>query len=265
MKTRPTRPRLKATMLLVGTLATATAIAGGDNAVELSVGAEFSTGKYGKAEATDTWYTPVVLRYRAERLSLGLTLPYIQTQGPAAVVGSLASQMLMTAGAGMVKQAASGPGDVEASAGYLVLEDQASGWLIETVGKAKFPTGDPAKGLGTGSRDYALEVQFAHGGEILTSFGNLGWRRMGNSEGLVLSNAWSALFGVGRNLSPTTQLGAAWNYRQQVLEGSPPVRELMLYLTLAAAPTARFQAYLVKGYSDGSPDKGLGLSWNRDF
>lgn len=219
--------------------------------IELNVGAEYTTGKYGNLEATDIWYYPVTLRYRAERMAIGLTVPYIHTTGPATV----GDQTSLNARAG----------DIEASGSYLVHDGSTGGWFVEMVGKVKFPTGDPAKGLGTGSRDYALEGQFVHQGRILTSFGNLGWRHMGNAGGVALKSAWHTLLGAGYDLSSSSQFGAAWNYRQPVAEGAPPVRELMVYLTLAVAPKTRLQGYLLKGYSDGSPDKGAGLTWNGSF
>ncbi len=257
--------KMIARMALASALAAIPAAAVADSGLELNLGAEFTTGKYGKSEATDTLYTPVVVRYRNERMSFGLTLPYIHITGPAAVVGSLSGQTLLNPKTGMVRQTASGLGDIEASGSYLVHDGSTDGWYVEMVGKAKFPTGDAAKGLGTGSRDYALEGQFVHQRQALTSFGNLGWRHMGNAEGVVLANAWSALLGLGHNLSVSTQLGAAWNYRQPVVDGSPPVRELMVYLTLAVTPKARLQGYLVKGYSDASPDKGMGVTWSGSF
>lgn len=258
-------PRIRAAMILACALTAIPAAAAADSGLELNVGAEFTTGKYGKSEATDTWYYPVVVRYRTERMSFGLTLPYIHTTGPAAVVGSLAGQILLNPRTGMIRQTASGPGDIEASGSYLVHDGSTNGWFVEMVGKAKFPTGDAAKGLGTGSRDYALEGQFVHQGRALTSFGNLGWRHMGNAQGVVLLDTWSALFGLGHDLSASAQLGAAWNYRQPVVDGAPPVRELMIYLTLAVAPKARLQGYLLKGYSDASPDKGMGMTWSGNF
>lgn len=252
-------------MALAGGLAAISMTVAADGGLALNVGAEFTTGKYGNAEATDTWYYPVVIRYRAAGMSLGLTLPYIHTSGPAAVVGSLGSQVLLNARPGMVKQTASGPGDIEASGTYLVHDGASDGWMVEMVGRAKFPTGDAAKGLGTGSRDYALEGQFAHRGQTLTSFGNIGWRRMGDAEGVEFMNSWSAMFGAGHDFSARTQFGAAWSFRQPVIDGSPPVRQWMLYLTVAATPTNTLQAYLLKGYSDGTPDRGLGISWSGDF
>ncbi|MBI4740970.1 MAG: hypothetical protein HY777_05345 [Betaproteobacteria bacterium] len=219
--------------------------------IELNVGAEYTKGKYGNAEATEIWYYPVTLRYRSERVTLGLMVPYIHTTG-SATVGDRTSLDAR-------------PGDIEASGSYLVHDGSTDGWFVEMVGKAKFPTGDPAKGLGTGSRDYTLEGQFVHQGQTLTSFGNVGWRHMGNAGGGVLKSAWHTLLGAGYDLSASSQLGAAWNYRQPVAEGAPPVRELMVYLTLAVAPKAKLQGYLLKGYSDGSPDKGVGLTWNGSF
>lgn len=252
-------------MAFAGALAALSMTARADSGLELNVGTEFSSGTYGKTEATDTWYTPVVVRYRSDGMSLGLTLPYIRTTGPAAVVGSLGNQLLVNSRAGMVNQTVSGPGDIEASGTYLLHDGSANGWFVEAVGKLKFPTGDAAKGLGTGSRDYALEGQFAHCGSLLTTFGNLGWRHMGNAEGIVFTNSWSTVLGAGHDFSESVQLGAAWSFRQPVVDGGAPVREAMVYLTLAVAPKNTLQAYLLKGYSDSAPDRGMGITWNGRF
>ena len=236
-----------------------------DSGTELSVGAEHSWGKYGSVDETDSWYYPVTLRHWQERWTWGMTLPYMRISGPAAVVGSLGNQIVFTPNTGMVRKTTSGMGDIEASATYLALNDGESGWQGNVTTKLKLPTGDASAGLGTGSRDYAVEGTLQRSVGAVTAFGNSGWRHMGNAGTTVLNNVWYMTLGANYALLTDVRVGGAWSYRQALVDGGASLRQWTVFLAYTLAPGLAINAYVLKGYTDASPENGGGVMVSHAF
>src|SRR5918997_150431 len=63
--------------------------------VSVGAGAEFTTGKYGGDESTDTLYIPFVLKYETGPWLLKATVPYLRISGPANVIGAGAERITL--------------------------------------------------------------------------------------------------------------------------------------------------------------------------
>lgn len=237
-----------------------------DNAVSLSIGSEFTSGKYGAAASTDIWFYPVTVNYQQDKRSFSLIVPYMQMTGPSNIVGAIGNQpMVKMVGVKNISlRTSTGLGDIVFAATQNIYTNQQNGWMIDLAGNIKFGTADAAKGLGTGENDYSVQGDFTKNFEHADMFGTLGWRKMGNPVGINFRNPWFASVGGGYVVSQTTRIGIAYDFRQRVIDGTSNFAELLAFINYSVSNQARIQMYLLKGYTNNSPDRGIGatLNWN---
>ncbi len=224
----------------------------------LTLGGEFTTGDYGLARSTDVWYLPVTLRYQTGPWLLKLGTSWLNVNGPANLVDG-ASGVTLSASGRRASRTDAGPGDVIASASYAAYEDRCRGFLLDVTVKAKLGTADADKGLGTGENDYAVQA------DVVSTFGNwrrfagIGWRAMGDTDTTDFNDPWFGSLGLTYKAGLHTEIGAAWDYRQAILDGGDALSELSLFATHAVKPGLKLQPYVVKGMTDASPDWGAGV------
>lgn len=242
------------------------AMAGGDG-FSLSAGMEYSTGHYGNQETTDIQYFPITGKYQAGSVILKLMVPYVSITGPANVVGTPGNVMQIgTAGGGVSeRRSASGQGDVVATGSYNAYQNAANGLLLDLTGKVKFATADDTQGLGTGKNDFSIQTDAVKQRGAWMLFGSLGWRKMGDPDGTDFKDPWFGSMGVGYAMNAATQLGAAYETRQSVINGGAKLSELTLFASYRLVPGYTLQGYAIKGFADGSPGRGAGAVLNRHF
>jgi len=237
-----------------------------NDTVNLSVGSEYTSGKYGAATSTDIKFYPVTLNYQQEQRSFSLIVPYMQMTGPNNIVGAIGNQsMVKMVGVKNISQRTStGLGDIVVAAIQNIYTNQEAGLIADLTGSVKFGTADAAKGLGTGKNDYSVQGDFAKTFDRADMFGTLGWRKMGNPVGINFKNPWFASFGGGYAVSQTMRLGIAYDFRQRVIDGTSNFAEVLAFINYSISNQARIQMYLLKGYTNNSPDRGIGatLNWN---
>lgn len=236
-----------------------------ESSFSLSAGMEYSSGTYGAQESTDIQYFPLTGRYQAGPVTLKLMIPYIRITGPSTVVGGPGSALQIITTGGGERRSASGQGDVVATGTYDVYQDMGNGLLLELTGKVKFATADDTKGLGTGKNDFSIQTDAIKQSGSWTLFGSLGWLKMGDPVGIDFKDTWFGSVGAGYGLNAVTQLGAAYETRQRVIDGGVKLSQMTVFATYKLASTYTLQGYVIKGFSDGSPDWGAGAVLNRDF
>lgn len=241
----------KVTVAAVLVLCMGTAIAA-DGELSLGVGFNYSEGDYGTGTSTEILSIPVTARYEADRWVLKLTVPYISVSGDVTVVP----------GVGRVRTAAtqtrtdSGLGDVVASATYTAWYDKAARFGVDLTGKVKLGTADESQGLGTGETDFSLLVEPFKAFDRTTVFGSVGYHMLGSPLEDVMS--WSA--GASYKLNDRDSVGAAYDWREKVSSGAGNLSELTLFWSRRLDRQWKAQAYVLKGFSNGSPDFGVGAS-----
>lgn len=263
----------------------ATAAHADDNAghVTLGAGADYSTGKYGTAFNTDIWDVPLSVGYEADRWSVRLTVPYISISGASDVipgVGRVKNNNPHGRGHGkgngnggggtpppptVTSGSASGLGDVVAQATYGLVRDDAAKFGLDLTGKVKFGTANENEGLGTGKNDYGVNLDAYKGFGAWTVFGGAGWTKYGSSTYIPLHNGWNGNVGAGYKLSGSDSVGAYYYYREKISDAGFAQRELTGYWNHHFSDALRLQAYALAGFSDGSPDWGLGASLKYAF
>jgi len=239
--------RLAAAALLVHASAWA-----GAQETTIGVGLDYSTGEYGGTESTDIWFIPVTAKYQTDEWILKLTVPYIRITGPGEVlpdVGPVGSPA-------RARRTEEGLGDVVV--GVTRTAYASSTMLVDVTGKLKVATADEDKGLGTGENDLSLQVDgYLPVGET-TAFGTLGYKFFGDPETFELDDVWFASLGFSHPATPAVNVGAIADWREATGEGRDPRRELTVFATRDVSELWSLQGYLVKGFSDASPDWAAG-------
>jgi hypothetical protein len=259
---QPTKGEIVVTQSIQRSIAAAAGsfVIAGSAAAQTSfgVGAEYTTGKYGGTEKTDTLYVPFVVKHETGPWMLKATIPYLRNSGPGNVVGAGADRVTLP-GASSARRTESGLGDIVASAFYTLRDERSSGLGVDAGLKVKLPTADEAKGLGTGEMDYALQADFFKPlDSALTVFGSLGYRWYGDPPGVSLRNVPYGALGLSRRMSAETTVGVAWDYRPRITSGGAAISEATAFWSQRLSREWKLQLYGVVGFSDGSPDGGIG-------
>ncbi len=270
-------------LLLVGAPA-AHAATSDSGQFSLSAGANYSSGKYGTNTTTDIWSVPVTAEYDVDRWTFKLIVPYINISGADNVIpgvgkvkngnprgrglGHLIGGVLPGGGGGTSTTAsgsASGLGDVTATAGYELFTsaDRTAG--LDLTGKVKFGTADENKGLGTGKNDYGLSLDTYKVMGDWTAFGGVGWMKYTSSQYIQLKNGFNANVGMGYKLGGSDDIGAYYYYRERIATGGAPQSEVTGYWNHKFNDSLRLQAYVLGGFTNASPDYGVGASLKYSF
>lgn len=227
-----------------------------ETSLTLSSGIDYSTGKYGQSERTETLYVPIVIKYEFSDWTFRAVLPYVESTGPSTVSGSGADRVTLNTGQKVTKRVA-GLGDIVLSGSWVALEQ--GPWLIELGGKIKVATADESAGLGTGKNDYSIQSEIYRVLGSHTLFGTLGYKKMGDPEGTDLKDPFFASVGWSLRASQNTALGLSFDFRQKIQDGGAPIREATGFVTHKLDKNWKLQTYLVSGFTKATPDLGGGL------
>lgn len=290
-------------VLLVSTLLSSAAMAKPASrsladGLSLSVGADYSTGKYGANESTKVYYMPFAATYNTGAFTYKLTIPYIRVTGPGDIVpGGLGGTGGSSGGAGVVgcsgkvrnssgtgrgfcppttttgagvvntrtRTTESGLGDIVAAATYAVLDDEASGVYVDVTGRIKLPTASESKGLGSGKTDYALQ------GYVEKSFGapfvslSLGYKWLGEPAGVSYKNVTFGSLGAGYKFSKMTTLDLSYDWATSAVSGAERPQEISANLTHRINDQYKLSGIIYTGLSDANADVGGGVTLSYSF
>ena len=222
----------------------------------MMVGMDYSTGEYGSANETRTWVIPFIAKYERGPMTWKASIPWIRTTGPGDVIG-VGPDRIPAEGSENETRTESGIGDLVLSAGYAAVQNRYL--LLDVIAKIKVPTADEDRALGTGKTDVSLQLDAATLVNGLTVFGTVGKKKYGDPDGRDYRDPYYGSIGVGKRVIPTTFVGASYDWRDNVTRTGDEIRELMLFASHRLAERMKLQAYLIRGFSDNSPDIGGGL------
>ncbi len=233
-------------------------------AFSFTTGVDYSSGKYGQADTTDITCVPFTGKYEQDRLTLKLTVPWIQIVGTGAVTGGV-NNLIVVGNSNKVRTRESGLGDIITSATYSVIESPANKFVLDVTGKVKFGTASYSRGLGTGENDYTVETDAYKTFEQVTLLGSLGYRVLGDPKQYNLNNVWFGSFGAAYKFNAANSAGAYVDLRQATSASGTDLREYTVYYVHKFNPQYKLQTYLVHGDTRSSADWGgglmLGYSW----
>lgn len=252
MKTFRLLPCLGLGLLLSGpAFSDDTAVSVPPPAWTVGTGVNYSKGDYGFATDTEVFFVPVNIGYESGSWLFRTTIPWITLKGPAANTG----------GGGVPRpttDSESGLGDIYASATYRFAEPLGPVNAAFT-GRVKFPTADEAAGLGTGETDYYGQFDFYRTLGSTTPFVSLGYRFLGDSSLYQLEDGMLASAGSHFRVSPTTVWTVAVNWSEPYVAGGDDSTDAMLSMTHDLSDRWQLNGYVLKGFTDASPDHGAGL------
>lgn len=241
----------------------AAAATGGDTSIIL--GAEYTSGDYGTSSKTKIWYFPVTLRYETDVNAASITVSYLSVEGRGDVVVSgggggmgMGSQTVKRTSTQTGTRTDSGFGDVILTGSHKLTGT--SSFRIDLTGKIKLGTADETNNLGTGENDYAVQLDFEKGADSNTVYGSAGYKIPGDPPGTDYKNVFYGSIGFSHKLDAARSAGLTFDAQQAALSGGSGQSELSLFLNNKLDKKTRLTGYFLKGFANGSPDWGLGVT-----
>lgn len=246
-------------MLISLTSQTASATQG---TFSLGSGVDYSSGKYGVADATDVVFIPIVGKFETDTWLVKLTVPYVSVMGPQYE----ASESGQVSDPSDIKTD-SGWGDMVATASYSLINSARTGVIVDIAGKVKFGTADKAKNLGSGANDYAGEVSVYKIMGKTGLFGTLGYKIFGQSIGYEFNNVYYGSVGISQKvgIDSLTSIGVIYDYQQATSTLSDPQQIWTAFLNRKINSKWKAQLYLFTGAGTASPDLGFGTMLSQSF
>lgn len=232
---------------------------------EVSVGAYYANGNFGAPTETTLAYLPVSLALERGPWRAQLTASRVAVEGAGNVLVNLGG--VTQAYPTLESSWRHSTGDTLLELAYTLPE----GVLSRLLGNAgadrlglglrattKLPTASAEKGLGTGERDYSiqLDASLPLGGQLL--FGSLGYTRRGESAVYsdILSSPFAQL-GIARSVSERLSIGALYDYRQSASSLYGDGQELSVYGSLQIDPHWSVSGLVGAGLVSASSDLGV--------
>lgn len=231
-----------------------------DKGSSLSVGIERTTGDYGQPADTTITYVPVTYKLGGRPWQFGVTVPWIEVQGP----GNVTRDIGRFRGGSAASRTESGLGDVIAFATRSLLLT-ADGTALDLTGKFKLGTASRGDGLGTGENDVHLQLDAYRSAGEFTPFATLGYKILGDPPGVELKDVFYAEIGAARRLDERRSAGLMWHGQQKTTDGGAAQSELTAFYTRRFGEGWKAQFYGLLGLADGSPDYGGGAFLIRAF
>ncbi|MGH8744098.1 MAG: transporter [Burkholderiales bacterium] len=244
----------------------------------MTVSAGYALGKYGGNTSTSIFYVPIIAEYKTSVYSLKFTVPYLRIIGPGNVVSGINPIVLENESDGSRRRsnggfqddnvgsgARDGLGDIIAAGSYTILDDPKYDFLARVTGKIKIGTADRRSGLGTGENDYLIQLDLSKSINRFTVFGSAGYRFLGDPPGINLNNGFIGTIGSSYRFSLDTGGGLIFNFAKPSSNSSSAVRELTAFISFYITPISKLQVYVLRGFSNGSPDYSSGVSYSYIF
>ena len=92
-----------------------------------------------------------------------------------------------------------------------------------------------------------------------------GYKVFGDPPDIDLDNVAYGSFGLGYKFSRSFSAGLIADYREAAFETSVEQKEGMAYFSLKIGKKTKLLGYYIKGYTDGSPDWGLGTQLSQSY
>lgn len=230
-----------------------------DSSWEVKAGYDRTVGKYGDMRDTTTATTSLALAYDTERFGVDFLLPYLDERGPGRVLFLPGRRPVVVFGP---DRTASGPGDVTAGLTAYLLDQETRGLDLDAGAIVKFGTASASKGLGTGKDDFSMQVAVGRGFGPVSTTVTAGYTFVGKAPGLGLKNSAYGSVDASVSLPHRWALGATYSAGQSGTVDStvPAARDVTIYLEWRFARHWKADAYVVKGYSTQSPDRGAAFT-----
>lgn len=236
----------------------------------LSAGAGRFTGDYGETEKTTLDVFSLNARWYLDRAEVQISLPYLRIDG-AADVSFVDGQPVAIGGDSVPgdQRKESGLGDVVLRGEYyLRTGTSTSPWIIGLV-RVKLPTGNEARGLGTGATDVETGIGLIQQLGPVSLLADIGYTFVGNKGDMDARN--ELRLGAGASMPfGRDQRSSSYVYlenRTHRFSGSDDRRSIAVGVStsLNKSRRLRLSGSMFFGLSDSAEDVGLYLTLGRRF
>ena len=265
------RDRMLVVVLVLLLMAVSPAFAEDRSLVSLSSSVNYSIGDYGTGSDTTIVYVPFTLGVSPiDRLRLDLTVPflYLSNQNVVLTGGGVASRQKQKGK--LAKPASSsaeeGLGDVLGKVSFVVLKEDVLLPEIQPYVKVKFPTADRDRGLGTGEFDETIGVDFSKNliGDLY-GYVTVAYTFIGDPPGSNLHDSFGWSVGAAYGIVPAVSIFAFLDGATSIAPGQDDPLELRVGAELRITRVLKLTGSVVRGFSNGSPDWGVGAGLSLRF
>jgi hypothetical protein len=200
-----------------------------------------------------------------------MTGPYVEQTAPAGtIVGK--RRIAILGSHPVITQ--KGLGDVLADFTGHLIDSEDTGISVDVTAEIKFATANAHKGLGTGKRDYSFEANVNKDFEKLALSGTVGYSLLGSpgritvngvQQNLNFNNVYYGLLGSTYKVTEKSKAGLTLHMEQASTLGAPEQKDVTADLSMKLSQATKLDLYLMKGLSNGSPDKGFGGTVKASF
>lgn len=222
----------------------------------LDFGVNYLTGDYGFSESTEVWLETASLTYEDAQWRLQAMVPIVTITGPATVVGNV------TPGSSggtprPTDRSETGLGDVLLGATHK-FGPLGTGPNFDLTGRVKLPTADEDKGLGTGLVDVYVQADFYQTFGAITPFGSVGYAFLGSDDSYPLRDGFNASLGAAALVREGLIAGASLSWRAPIVDDGDDAMELLAFALKQLTSQWRVQGYVLTGFTEASPNLGVG-------
>lgn len=220
-------------------------------AVTLASGFDYSRGDYGFPTNTEVFSFPLDLGYESGAWLWRASFTHLTIKGPAAIVGDGAATR-------PTANSESGLGDIYLGATYRSARPAFGQVHIDPTVRVKLPTASETRGLGTGATDVYSQLDFYRTSGGVTPFVTVGYRVLGDNTTYQLHDGLYGSAGAHFRASPATVVTTSFDWGQRMLAGGSNTSDAMVAVTHDVDSRWRVMGYVLKGFTNASPDFGGG-------
>lgn len=235
---------------------------------------DYTSGNYGTSFKLPVATTSVGMTWNInENWTLDLDLPYLRQTTTVSTSNTTASHLVRVGGKPVVIKGTtavatnlatiSGQGDVTA---LLTRSFDSGAGPVWSVGsKVKFATASAANGLGTGKQDVSFQAGVVNDLGPWAVGTTLGYTWVGQVQGLGLRNTLYAEFDSSYAINPISSVGLSLSVSQAPATGSAAPIAASFSYDYKFSKNRHLVISGLRGFSDGSPKWGAGLSLSAAF
>ncbi|MEO7773530.1 MAG: transporter [Steroidobacteraceae bacterium] len=242
----------------------------GSYSVLLSAGVGRFTGDYGQTEKTTLDVLSLNARWYFTRAEIQISLPYLSVDGDADV--SFVDGQPVAVGGGSVaanQRSESGFGDVVLRGEYYLRSGtRTSPWIIGLI-RLKLPTGDDARGLGSGATDVETGLGLIQRHGPINWLADVSYIFVGSAPALDAKN--ELRLGAGASMpfgkDERSNSYVYFENRTNRFNGSDDRRSIAVgaSTSFTQAKRLRLSASMFFGLSDSAEDVGIYLTFGRRY
>ena len=231
----------------------------------LSTSFSYNNANYIYAETIQSYYINLGLRYNSGDLMISAYLPFIMQNdifSDSLLPGPLTSDHMDNTTA--EHNLNSGIGDIFLYSEYRFFNPSGAIPAFYLTAQLKIPTSADLSLFSTGEFDYGIGLAARKLYGSFYVFANAGYQYFGNPPGILYRNPFSFGAGASRFFAyGKYALNLYFRTYSEIINGIEPPRQLSLGFSAALSRETILSLYLIKGFSESSPDFAFtaGLDW----